>query len=72
MVGVSLGPLTGLVIGTGEGYVVGLSLLLTLGSPLDYPNLGLTGIILGISLVNPLGFLNYIWHISWCGPWIVT
>ena len=40
LVGVSLGTLSGLMIGTGEGYFVGLSLGLPLGSPLGSPNPG--------------------------------
>ena len=40
MVRVSLGRMSGLMIGTGEGSLVGLSLGLPLGSPLEYPNPG--------------------------------
>ena len=48
LVVVSLVPLDGLVIGTGEGYLAGLSLRLPLGYPLDSPNpvLELPGMIL--------------------------
>ena len=46
LVGVSLGTMYVLMIGTGKGSLVGLSLGLPLGSPLEYPNPGLTGIIL--------------------------
>ena len=38
LVGFSLGSLDGLIIVTGEGYLVGLSLQITLGSPLESPN----------------------------------
>ena len=59
----------GLMIGTGEGFVVGLSLELSLGSSLDFPNLGVTGIILGIYLGKYFGFLfDSIWYINVCGP----
>ena len=65
--------MAGLMIVTGEGSLVGLSLGITLGSPFEYPNTGLTGIILVISLVNPLGSLfDSIWNINWCVPWLVT
>ena len=58
------------MIGTGEGYLVELSLGIPLVPPLDYPNPGLTGIILGMSLGNPLGYLlEYIWHSNWRFKW---
>ena len=64
-VGVSLDPLAKSMIGTVEGYLVGLSLGLPIGSPFDSPNTGLTGIIICMSLGNPLGYLiDYIWHIN--------
>ena len=40
MVVFSLGKLVGLMIVTGEGYFVGLSLVLPLGYPLQYTNPG--------------------------------
>ena len=40
MVGVSLVRMDGLMIGTGEGSLVGLSMGLTFGSQLDFPNPG--------------------------------
>ena len=50
-----------------------LPLGLTLGSPIDYLNPGLTGIILDMYPGNPLlSLIYYIWHINWCGPWLVT
>ena len=70
---VSLGTLDGLMIGTGEVCLVGLSLVLLLGSPPDSQNPGLTGIILEMSLGNNIGSLiNYIWNINWCVPRIGT
>ena len=61
------------MIGTGEWYLVGLSLGVLIWSLLDSPNPGLTGIILDMSLSNPLGSLiDYIWHINWYAPWIGT
>ena len=64
-VGASLDPLEKSMIGTVEGYLVGLSLGLPIGSPFDSPNTGLTGIIICMSLGNPLGYLiDYIWHIN--------
>ena len=40
------------MIGTGEGYLVGLPLGLPLGSPLNYPNLGadMPSILMGVPL----------------------
>ena len=65
LVGVSLGPLDGLIIGTGEVYIVGLSQIIPLGSPFEYPNPGLTDIIIGLFLGNPIGsLLDYIWYIN--------
>ena len=54
LVGISIGTLVGLMIGNGEVSLVGLSLGLTLGSPLDSPNPGaeLPGTLMGV----PLGF----------------
>ena len=54
LVGVSLGLLDGLMIGTGEVYLVGLSLELPLGFPFEYKNPGaeLSGILMGV----PIGF----------------
>ena len=40
MVGFSLGKLAGLMIGTVEGSLVGLSLGITIVTPLEYPNPG--------------------------------
>ena len=44
--------MVGLMIGTGGLYLVGLSLVLTLGSPLEYPNTGadIPGMLLGAPL----------------------
>ena len=52
LVGFSLLPLAILVIGTVGGYLVGLSLVLPLGSPLESPNPGtdLPGTLLGVPL----------------------
>ena len=52
LVGVSLGPMYGLMLGTGEEYLAGLSLGLLLGSPLEYPNNGsdLTVMLLSVTL----------------------
>ena len=73
MVGVSLGPLVGWMIYTVEVPLVGLSLVLPLVYPLDSPNTALTGIILFMTLGNPLVFmLDSIWHINCCGPNIGT
>ena len=57
-----------------EVYLVVFSLVLSLGPPLKYPNLRavvhslfvfMAGIILGMSLGNPVGsLLEYIWHIN--------
>ena len=58
MVGVSLGRLAGLIIGTGEGSLVWLSLGLTLGSTLESPNTGdymPVMLMLGIFCVRPSG-----------------
>ena len=54
MVGVSLDTLDGFMIGTGEVYFVGLSLVLSLGSPLDSlnPRSDMSGKLMG----SPLGF----------------
>ena len=61
------------MIGTGEGYLVGLSLGLPLVSPFEYTNPWLTVIILGKSFWNSLGFLlDFIWNINWCSPWLGT
>ena len=82
LVVVSIDTLNILIIGVVEEYLVGLSLVISLGPPLKYPNLRavvrslflfLDGIILGMSLGNPLGsLLEYIWHINWCGIWLGT
>ena len=74
LVGVSLGTMDVLVIGTVEGSLVGLSLKLPLGSPIESLNpvdvLGylfgsLTFITLGMSLVNNIGYLfEYIFIIN--------
>ena len=52
MTGILLGPLDGLMIGTGEAYLVGLSLGITFVSPLDLPNLEseLPGTLIGCPL----------------------
>ena len=64
--GVSLDTLAGLMIGTGEGSLVGLSMGLPLGSPLESQNPGdeisslfgsLTGKILVMPLENSIGYL---------------
>ena len=49
---VSLGTPDRLMIGTVEGYLIGLSLVISLGSPLESPNPGsdLPGILLGAHL----------------------
>ena len=53
MIGVSLGALGGLVIGTREGSLVGLSLVFTIKYPFEYPN---TRYVLpGTLLVTSLG-----------------
>ena len=63
----------GLVIDTVKGCLVGLLLLIPLVYPLESPNIGLTGIILGMDIVNTLGYLiDYICNINWCRPWLVT
>ena len=73
MFGVSLGQLAGLMIGTVKVSLVGLSMGLPFVSPLDSPNPGLTGVILDMTLVNPLlSLLDSIWNINWRGPWIGT
>ena len=73
MVVFSLGTLDGLMIGTVERYLVGLSLVLPLVYPLDSPNLGLTGTILAMSLGNPLvSLIDSIWNINWCVTLIGT
>ena len=82
LVVISIGALNGLMIGVVEGYLVVLSMVLSLGPPLKYPNLRavvcswfsfLDGIILGMSLGNSLGYLlEYIWHINWCGTYLGT
>ena len=65
LVGVSLCPLDGLMIDTGEGSLVGLSLVLPLVSPFDSLIPLLNGIIIDISIVNPLGsLLGSIWNIN--------
>ena len=53
MVGVSLGTVSVLVIGTGEEYLVGLSLGLTIGPPIEYPDPGAE--LHGTLMVLPLG-----------------
>ena len=59
----------GLVIDTVKGCLVGLLLLIPLVYPLESPNIGLTGIILGMDIVNTLGYLiDYICNINWYGP----
>ena len=82
LVVVSIDTLNILVIGVVEEYLVGLSLVISLGPPLKYPNLRdvvhylfvfMAGIILDISLGNTLGsLLEYIWLINWCGLWLGT
>ena len=58
MVGISLGTMSILMIDKGEGDLFGLSLRLTLEYPLESPNTGLTGIIIGMSLGNTIVFLR--------------
>ena len=73
LAGVSLGALDGLIIETGEGCLVVLSLGLSLGPTINSPNTGLIGIILEMSVWNLLvSLLEYIWHINWCDPWLGT
>ena len=82
LVGVSLVTIVWLMIGTGEGYLVGLSLVLPLGSPLESPNPGnmlgslfgsINDMTLDISLWNPLVSLcGSIWHVNWRCSWIVA
>ena len=73
LVGVSLGTMYVLMIGTVKGSLVGLSLGLPLGSPLEYPNPGLTGIILDKFFGNLLGYLlESIWNINFFGTWLGT
>ena len=73
LVGVSLGPIYGLMTVTEEVSLVWLSLGLALGSPFGYPNPGLTVIIPVLSLWNNLeSLLEYIWNINCCCPWIGT
>ena len=73
LVVISLGRLDGFIIGTGEGYLVGLSLVVSLGSPFESPNHVLTVIILGTSLRNSRGcLLDSIWYINCYGPCIGT
>ena len=65
MVGLSLGPMAGLMIGAGEGSVVGLSLVFPLGYPLDSPNPGSE--LSGTLLVAYLGlwfFYDVIWGVG--------
>ena len=70
---VSIVTLSVLIIFTGYRYLAVLSLVLPLVYPLEYPNPGLAGIIIGMSLVNPLGYLlGYIRYINWCFPLIRT
>ena len=58
------------MIGTGEGYLVGLPLGLPLGSPLNYPNLGadMPSMLMG----TPLGlwfFSDMVWWVGiYCVP----
>ena len=54
LVVVLLGILDGLIIGNGEGYLVGLLQVLPIRSPYESPNPVLTVIILGTSLRNSL------------------
>ena len=69
MIIVSLGKMDGLMIVNREVNVVGSSMQFPLGSPLDYPNLGVTDILLGMPVGNPIGSrLESIWQINWCGP----
>ena len=58
LVKVSLGALRDLMIGKGEGYLIGLSLGLPIGTLfVIYPG-------------NSLGsLLGYVWHVNWCGTW---
>ena len=65
MVGFSLGPMAGFVIGTLEVYLVGLSLGFPLGYPLDYPNTGAE--LSGTLLFAPLRlwfFSDVIWGVG--------
>ena len=65
---------------TVEVSLVGLSLVILLGSPLEYPNIGavlgflfgsMNEIISSISLGSTrVSLLGSIWHITWCRPWI--
>ena len=62
---ISLGPMAGFVIGTGEVYLVGLSLGFPLGYPLDYPNPGAE--LSGTLLVASLGlwfFSDMVWGVG--------
>ena len=74
MVVFSLGTLVGLIIGTGEGSLVGLSLVLTLGYPLGYPNPGayLTGTLLGMPLGCGLALKRSGVYVADDASWIVT
>ena len=68
------------MIGTGEGYLVGLSMGIPLVFPLGYQNtasvigfvfISLTDMVIYMSLGNNLrSLLNSFWNINWCGPWI--
>ena len=57
LVVISFGPLDGLMIYTKEGSLVSLLLVLPRVSPFEFLNPIITGIIIGMSLVNPLGSL---------------
>ena len=65
LVGISLGQMDALMIGTDEGSVVGLSLVFPLGSPLDSPNPGAD--LSGTLLYAPLGlwfFSDVVWGVG--------
>ena len=65
MVGVSLGALVGLIIGTGERPLVELPMVITLVSPLESPN---NGYVMPVTFLNaPLGlWFGYEVVRCWC------
>ena len=76
MVGVSLGTLGVLIIGTAEVSLVGLSLGLSLGSPLEYKNTGyvLPGMLIGapFSLWFGSEAVRYCYPPPPAAPWIAA